>query len=94
MSSRFAHRTNLPVAWYASYMGVHKARVRNGKLELEEPVALIEGFEFWVVPIEGDGTIDERAELSEALLEAIADVEAGRTVDAEEAIAALRTPPR
>ena len=78
-------------ACYSLPMHAIKARVRNGKLELEEPAALAEGAEFWIVPAEDDGmSDDERAELREALLEGIADVEAGRTVDAEEAIAALR----
>jgi hypothetical protein len=68
-----------------------KARVRNGQLELEEPAALTEGAELWIMPAEDDGmSDDESAELREALLEGIADVESGRTVDAEEAIAALR----
>ena len=82
------------IACYPSGMHAIKARVRNGQIELDEPAPLAEGAEFWLVPAEDDGmSDDERAELHQALLEGIADVEAGRTVDAEEAIAALRARP-
>lgn len=78
---------------YASDMITLKARVRNGRLVLDEPTSLPEGAEVWLVPADdGEMSDDERAELDDALLEAIADVEAGRTTDADELMAELRAP--
>jgi hypothetical protein len=71
-----------------------KARVRNGRLVLDEPTDLPEGMEVPLVLADGDELdADERAELHRALLEGLEDVEAGRTVDAEEAIGRLRARP-
>lgn len=68
-----------------------KARVRNGRLVLDEPTDLPEGIEVPLVLADGDDMDDEeRKALDEAILEGLDDVEAGRTVDAEEVIARLR----
>jgi hypothetical protein len=74
-------------------MSALNARVENGPLKLDEPTDLPEGT---VVPLEiADDWDDlddaERAELHEAIREGIDDMEAGRTVDAKEAIAELRS---
>ncbi len=70
-----------------------KARVRNGRLVLDEPTNLPEGAEVQLVLAEGDDLDDEeRAELSLSIEEGLTDMKAGRTVDAKEAIARLRSP--
>ena len=74
-------------------MSALKARVENGRLTLNEPTDLPEGT---VVPLEiADDWDDlddaERAALHEAIREGIADMEAGRTIDARTAIAQLRS---
>lgn len=81
----------MTAARYPLCMSALKARVRNGKLELEGSTPLEEGAEFWLVPAneEDEMTAEERAELDAAILEGLDDVDAGRTVDAEEAIASL-----
>jgi hypothetical protein len=73
-------------------MQVLKGHVRNGRLVLDEPTTLPEGS---VVPLEiaadWDGLDDaERVALHEALDEAEADVDAGRTVSEEQMWATLR----
>lgn len=67
-----------------------KARVRSGRLVLDEPTNLPEGAEVHLVLTDGDNLDDEeRAELHESIEEGIADMKAGRTVDAREVIARL-----
>ena len=75
-----------------------KARVENGRLKLDEPTDLPEGQLIELVPLDevflngGDDLDDEdRAELHKSIHEGIEDMEAGRTVDAKTAIAALRS---
>jgi predicted DNA-binding antitoxin AbrB/MazE fold protein len=75
-----------------------KARVENGRLKLDEPTDLPEGELVELVPLGevllngGDDLDDEeRAALHESIREGIADLEAGRTVDAKTAIAKLRS---
>ncbi|NUP13462.1 MAG: hypothetical protein HOW73_46080 [Polyangiaceae bacterium] len=73
-----------------------KARVRNGRLVLDEPTSLPEGTEVVLVPANDEDdemTDEERAELDAAILEGLDDVDAGRSVDAEAAIARLRARP-
>jgi hypothetical protein len=73
-----------------------KARVINGRLVLDEPTDLPEGTELHLVPVEDDGDdLDEqeRAALHQALDEAEADADAGRTVSEEEMWAKLRAIP-
>lgn len=79
-------------------MHAMKARVENGRLKLDEPTDLPEGKLVDVVLLDdvlltgGDDLDDEeRAVLHESIREGIADMEAGRTVDARTAIAELRS---
>jgi hypothetical protein len=72
-----------------------KARVRNGKLELDDSEPLVEGAEFWLVPAnneeqDDDMTPEERAELEAALTESIEEMRAGKTIDGPEFLARLR----
>jgi hypothetical protein len=59
-------------------MQAMKARVRNGRLVLDEPRSLPEGAEVTVVPVEGDDDLDdeERAELHESLRRSISSADA------------------
>jgi hypothetical protein len=70
-----------------------KARVKNGRLVLDEPTNLPEGAEVELVPGDGDDDLDdeERAELHRSIEEGLADMKAGRVVDAKAAIARLGT---
>ena len=74
-----------------------KARVRNGRLVLDEPTDLPEGEEVELVPVDdvlangGDYLDDEeRQRLHRSLERGLADVEAGRTVSARQVIDDLR----
>ena len=74
-----------------------KARVENGRIKLDEPTDLPEGQLVELVPLDevlmggGDDLDDkDRVALHESIREGIADLEAGRTVDAKNAIAKLR----
>jgi hypothetical protein len=71
------------------------ALVKNGHLTLNEPTDLPEGT---VVPLEiaddwDDLDDEERKQLHQALDQAIASVEAGRTVDGDEVIRRLLSRP-
>ena len=59
-----------------------KGRVENGPIKIDEPTDFL-----------GGGDDAERAALHESIREGIADMEAGRTVDAKTAIAGLRSRP-
>jgi hypothetical protein len=61
------------------------ARVKNGRLVLDEPTDLPEGEELCLVPMdEGDDLDDdERAALHRSLEQGIAEAKAGRSVDAK-----------
>ena len=69
-----------------------KARVRQGRLVVDEPTDLPEGTELQLLPLDPGDWLDEegRAALHEALRESGADVEAGRLVDAEDILRELR----
>jgi hypothetical protein len=74
-----------------------KAHVQGGRLVLDEPVELVEGQVFELVPFDevlasgGDYLDDEERErLHQSIDRGLADVRAGRTVDAREIIASLR----
>ncbi len=74
-------------------MSALKARVENGRLKLDEPTDLPEGS---VVPLEiaddwDDLDDEERAALHEALRDGFEDAKAGRTIDAEQWAAELRS---
>lgn len=62
-----------------------KARVRAGRLVVDEPTDLPEGSEIEFLALDPDDWLDEidRAALHRALRESGADVAAGRLVDAE-----------
>jgi len=66
-----------------------RARVRNGRLVLDEPTSLGEGSEVELVPID-EMSDDERAELDQSLRAAIVEANAGDVVDADEFFAELR----
>lgn len=66
-----------------------KARVRNGRLVLDEPTNLPEGAEVELMPSD-DMDDEERAELNRSLDESMAQVEAGDVVDGREFLASLR----
>jgi len=70
-----------------------KALVKNGRLILDEPTDLPEGS---VVPLEiaedwDDLDDEERAALHESIREGFEDAKAGRTIDAEQWAAELRS---
>ena len=68
-----------------------KARVRNGRLVLDEPTDLPEGDVVELVPLDSDDLDDdERARLDEAIHESIDQIKSGKTIDAAEALATLR----
>lgn len=66
----------------------YTARVRNGRLVVDEPTDLPDGTELVLAPI--DDLSDEERALNEALREGLEEVRLGQTVDADEALAKLR----
>ncbi len=70
-----------------------KARVRAGRLVLDEPTTLPEGTEVELLPLDPGDWLDDtdRAALHAALLESQADVAAGRLVDAADLLKELRS---
>jgi hypothetical protein len=69
-----------------------KARVREGRLVLDEPTDLPDGTEIELLPLDPGDWLDEadRAVLHDALRQSEAEVAAGRLVDAEEILRELR----
>jgi hypothetical protein len=69
-----------------------KARVRAGRLVIDEPTDLPEGTELELLPLDPGDWLDEadRALLHDALRQSEADVEAGRLVSAEDILRDLR----
>ena len=70
-----------------------RARVKAGRLILDEPTDLPEGTEIELLPLDpGDWLDDEdRAALNQALSDSDEDVRAGRLVDAEAVLGQLRS---
>jgi hypothetical protein len=70
-----------------------KARVRAGRLVLDEPTDLPEGAEVELLPLDPGDWLDdsERAALHEALRQSDVDFSEGRLVDAEEILRELRS---
>jgi hypothetical protein len=70
-----------------------KARVRAGRLLVDEPTDLPDGVEVELLPLDpGDWLSDtDRAALHAALRESDADVAAGRLVDATDLLKELRS---
>lgn len=76
---------------YAGPMTI-KARVRAGRLVVDEPTTLPEGTELELLPLDPGDWLDDadRAALHAALAQSQADVAAGRLIDAADVIEALR----
>ena len=70
-----------------------KARVRGGRLVVDEPTDLPEGTELQLLPLDPGDWLDDadRAALHEALRESDADIAAGRLVDVEDILKELRS---
>ena len=70
-----------------------KARVRAGRLVVDEPTTLPEGTELELLPLDHGDWLDdvERAAVHAALAQSQADVAAGRLVDAADVLKALRS---
>ena len=70
-----------------------KARVRAGRLVVDEPTELPEGTEVELLPLDPGDWLDEadRAALHQALRDSDADVAADRLVDAEAILRELRS---
>lgn len=68
-----------------------RAKVRNGRLIVDEPTGLPDGTELTLVADDGGDELDdaERVELDAALAEADADVSNGRVVPAADVLRAL-----
>jgi len=70
-----------------------KARVRGGRLVLDEPTDLPEGAEVQLAMVDGDELDEEqRAALHTAIAEAERELDAGRAVTEEDLWARLRKP--
>jgi hypothetical protein len=69
---------------------VFLARVRGGAIGPEDGVTLPEGSRVTVIADEGEQTFEATAEEESELLEAIAGVERGETVSAEDLLERLR----
>lgn len=69
-----------------------KARVKQGRLVLDEPTNLPEGTEVDLLPLDPGDWLDdeERRQLHRALDDSAAEVAAGRLVDADDVIEALK----
>ena len=70
-----------------------KARVRDGRLVLDEPTTLPEGTEVELLPLDPGDWLDEtdRAALHAALMESDIDVSEGRLIDAADVLRELRS---
>lgn len=77
---------------YRHDMVALNAHDRNGRLVLDEPTTLPEGAQVRLWIVEGDELDDEdRAALHDAIREGIVDAKAGRTINADEWAAELRS---
>jgi hypothetical protein len=70
-----------------------KARVRAGRLVVDEPTTLPEGTELELLPLDPGDWLDDsdRAALHAALARSDADVSAGRLVDTADVLKELRS---
>ncbi len=70
-----------------------KARVRGGRLVIDEPTNLPEGTELELLPLDPGDWLDDadRAALHAALAQSQTDVDAGRLVDAADILKRLRS---
>ena len=71
-----------------------KARVKAGRLIVDEPTELPEGTEIELLPLDPGDWLDEtdRAALHQALKDSAEDVKVGRLVDADVVLRQLRSP--
>jgi hypothetical protein len=69
-----------------------KARVRNGRLQLDEPTTLPEGSEVELVPVDSWDQLepDDRQALHDALTRSATQAKRGQTVDSGEALKRLK----
>ncbi len=74
-------------------MNVLRARVRSGRLIVDEPTELPEGTELNLVGANGGDDLDdrERAALHESIADGVADATAGRVQGADEVLKHLRS---
>jgi hypothetical protein len=70
-----------------------KARVKAGRLIVDEPTDLPEGTEVELLPLDPGDWLDEtsRAALHKALLDSKEDIKAGRLIDADVVLRELRS---
>ena len=70
-----------------------KARVRKGRLVVDEPTDLPEGTEVELLPLDPGDWLDDddRSALHRALISSGADIDAGRLIDADEILRELRS---
>jgi hypothetical protein len=70
-----------------------KARVKAGRLVMDEPTDLPEGTEVELLPLDPGDWLDEasRAALHRALLDSEQDIKAGRVIDADVVLRELRS---
>ena len=81
-----------PLGATLSFMTI-KARVREGRLVVDEPTELPNGTEIDLLPLDPGDWLDEadRAALHEALRQSDTDAVEGRLVDAEEILKDIRS---
>jgi hypothetical protein len=70
-----------------------KARVREGRLVVDEPTDLPDGTEIELLPLDPGDWLDEagRTALHEALRQSDTDIAVGRLVDAEEILKEIKS---
>ena len=70
-----------------------KARVRAGRLIVDEPTDLPDGTEVELLPLDPGDWLDDnsRAALHKALLDSDEDIKAGRLIDADAVLRELRS---
>ena len=97
VNTRFAHvgRASLlrdAARCYCDHMTL-KARVKAGRLVVDEPTDLPEGTEIELLPLDPGDWLeeDDRAALHRALKDSDEDIQAGRLVDAEVILRELRS---
>jgi hypothetical protein len=73
-------------------MSILRARVRAGRIVVDEPTDLPEGTELTVAVLDDDDMSDrERAELETSIEQGRADIAAGKGISAEDFLSRLRT---
>ena len=94
ISSRPAWRLVQPSLECYGFLVTLKARVRDGRLVIDEATDLPDGTEVELLPLDPGDWLDDddRAALDAALRASDADIAAGRLVDADEVLRDLRSP--